>query len=87
MPATHAVCDDWTDLQFDHNALETIATRVQRIDSEPFIGPVFDDQQAPGLSRTTDTGNVRFRTTLRFWYDNAEHSELNAARLSLRSGG
>ena len=72
-------CDDWTDLQFDHNALEIIATRVQRIDCEPFVGPVFDDQHEPGLSRTTDTENVRFRTTLRFWHDDAKHSELNAA--------
>ena len=71
-------CDDWTDLQFDHDALEAIATRTQRIDGEPFVGPVFDDQREPGRARTTDTGNVRFRTTLRFWYD-AGHSELNAA--------
>ena len=71
-------CDDWTDLQFDHDALETIATRVQRIDGEPFVGPVFDDQHEPGRCRTTDTGSVRFRTTLRFWHD-TEHSELNAA--------
>ena len=71
-------CDDWTDLQFDHAALETIATHVQRIDGEPFVGPVFDDQHEPGRPRTTDTGNVLFKTTLRFWHD-AEHSELNAA--------
>ena len=74
----HMQCDDWTDLQFDHNALETIASRVQRTDSEPFVGPLFDDQHQPGRPRTGDTANVRFRTTLRFWHE-AGHSELNAA--------
>ena len=71
-------CADWTDLQFDHEALDAIAARVQRTDNEPFVGAVFDDQHESGRPRTTDTGNVRFRTTLRFWHV-AERSELNAA--------
>ena len=70
---------DWTDLQFDRDALGAIASYVERVDGEPFIGPVFDDQHEPGLSRTTDTGDVRFRTTLRAWYEGTRHSELNAA--------
>ena len=71
-------CEDWTDLQFDQDALGTIASRVRRTDSEPFFGAVFDDQHEPGRPRVSDTANVRFKTTLRFSHD-AERSELNAA--------
>ena len=71
-------CEDWTDLQFDRDALEEIAIHVRRTDGESFIGPVFEDQHEPGRPRTSDTSNVRFRTTLQFWHF-AERSELNAA--------
>ena len=76
LPYLH--CADCTDLQFDHEALDAIAARVHRTDDEPFVGPVFEDQHESGRPRVTDTGNVRFRTTLRFRHA-AERSELNAA--------
>ena len=71
-------CEDPTDLRFDTDALATIASYVERTDSEPFTSPVFEDQHEPGRFRTTDTSNIRFRTTLRYWHD-AVRSELNAA--------
>lgn len=72
-------CEDWTDLQFDDDTLHAIASRVHRSDGEACVGPVFDDQREPGSVRTSDTGSVRFRTTLRYWYDGTAKSELNAA--------
>lgn len=71
-------CVDATDLQFDRETLELIASHVRRIDGEPIVGAVFEDQQEAGRSRTSDTANVNFKTTLRFWHE-AERSELNAA--------
>ena len=72
-------CEDWTDLQFDEDTLHAIASRVRFLEGEPCVGAVFDDQRAPGAGRTSDTGSVRFRTTLRYWYDDTAKSELNAA--------
>ncbi len=72
-------CEDWTDLQFDDHTLDAIASRVRRVDGEPGVGAVFADQREPGAARTSDTGGVRFRTTLRYWYDGTTKSELNAA--------
>ena len=72
-------CEDWTDLQFDGDTLHTIASRVRRVEGEPSVGAVFEDQREPGSVRTSDTGSVRFRTTLRYWYDGTTKSELNAA--------
>lgn len=72
-------CEDWTDLQFDEDTLHAIASRVHRVEGEPSVGAVFDDQREPGALRTSDTGGVRFRTTLRYWYDGTRKSELNAA--------
>lgn len=74
----HMNCRDPTDLQFDREALELIASHVRRIDGKPFVGPVFEDQRESGRLRTSDTANVYFKTTLRFWHE-AENSELNAA--------
>ena len=74
----HMKCTDWTDLQFDRDALDMIASHIKRTDSETCVSPVFDDQHEPGRARTSDTANVRFRTTLRYWHE-AERSELNAA--------
>lgn len=51
----------------------------RRVQSEPRVGAVFDDLREPGAARTSDTGGVRFRTTLRYWYDGTAKSELNAA--------
>ena len=74
----HMNCRDPTDLQFDREALELIASHVRRIDGKPFVGPVFEDQRESGRLRTSDTAIVYFKTTLRFWHE-AENSELNAA--------
>ncbi len=72
-------CEDWTDLQFDGDALHAIASRVRLVEGGPAVGAVFDDQRDPGVPRTADTGGVRFRTTLRHWTDGTAKSELNAA--------
>ena len=77
-------CEDWSDLQYDSDTLERIATHVRRIDGEPFVAPVFMDQADPGSPRTSDTSDVKFRTVLRHWYPQSRSaypakSELSAA--------
>ena len=83
-------CRSWSDLQYDDDMLNLIATKVRRINGGGLIAPIFADQVRRGTARTSDTSDIAFRTTLRHWYPfsaNAlpEKSELNAAACHSRS--
>ena len=73
-------CEDWTDLQFDGDTLHEIASRVQRLSkASPASAPCSTINASRAPRGRVDTGAVRFRTTLRYWYDDSAKSELNAA--------
>ena len=76
------ICQNWSDLQHDAETLDLIAARVRRIHGREFVAPIFADQQFRGAARTSDTSNVKFRTTLKHWYPDSRSVLPNKSELS-----